>query len=73
MSDPALIAALGSLAAVLLGVGSLWVKMNRAVGSNGGSTLHQIVGRIDRRQQEQGERLARVEATIAHLSEKRGD
>lgn len=73
MTDPALITSLGTLAVVLLGMAGLWVKMSRTVGSNGGSTLHTIVARIEKRQQAHGERLASLEATVKHLSETRGD
>lgn len=71
MTDPSLITSLGTLAAVLVGIAGLWIKVGRTVGSNGGSTLHEIVARIDKRQQQHGERLARVEQSIKHLEEGR--
>lgn len=62
----ALITSLGTLATVIVGVATLWVKVSRTVGQNGGSTLHDIVARIERRQQQLGERVASLEATLKH-------
>lgn len=71
MSEQVILGLIGLVGGTgLIGAWIELVRTRRAVGSNGGSSLHQIVARIDKRQQQHGERLASVETSIKHLQEK---
>lgn len=69
MSETVILGLIGLLGAG--GLGGVWVELirtRRAVGSNGGSSLHTVVARIESTQGRHGERLASLEATVKHLS-----
>lgn len=72
MSEPVILGLIGLLGGGgLLGVWVELIRTRKAVGSNGGSSLHQIVERIETKVSKHGERLAALEATVKHhLNEK---